>query len=33
MRQVVRLRKMESQDRREQEELLELYQRALGMIV
>ncbi len=33
MRQVVRLRKMESDARREQEELLDLYQRALGMIV
>jgi uncharacterized protein (UPF0335 family) len=33
MRQIVRLRKMESDARREQEELLDLYQRALGMIV
>ena len=33
MRQIVRLRKMEQADRREQEELLDLYQRALGMIV
>jgi uncharacterized protein (UPF0335 family) len=33
MRQVIRLRKMESADRMEQEELLDLYQRALGMIV
>lgn len=33
MRQIVRLRKMESDDRREQEELLDLYQRALGMLV
>jgi uncharacterized protein (UPF0335 family) len=33
MRQVVRLRKMENEARREQEELLDLYQRALGMIV
>jgi uncharacterized protein (UPF0335 family) len=33
MRQVVRLRKMESDARREQEELLDLYQRALGMVV
>jgi uncharacterized protein (UPF0335 family) len=33
MRQIVRLRKMESSDRQEQEELLDLYQRALGMIV
>jgi uncharacterized protein (UPF0335 family) len=33
MRQVIRLRKMESADRAEQEELLDLYKRALGMIV
>ncbi len=32
MRQVIRLRKMEQADRQEQEELLELYKRALGMI-
>ncbi|MEQ9813061.1 MAG: DUF2312 domain-containing protein [Azospirillaceae bacterium] len=31
MRQVVKLRKMETADRREQEELLELYLGALGM--
>jgi uncharacterized protein (UPF0335 family) len=31
MRQVVRLRKMDSSDRAEQEELLDLYKRALGM--
>ena len=31
MRQVVRLRKMDSQDRDEQEALLDLYKRALGM--
>ncbi|NNG03533.1 MAG: DUF2312 domain-containing protein [Inquilinus sp.] len=31
MRQVVRLRKMESADRAEQEMLLDLYKRALGM--
>lgn len=31
MRQVVRLRKMDSQDRTEQEVLLDLYKRALGM--
>lgn len=31
MRQVVRLRKMDSSDREEQEELLDLYKRALGM--
>ena len=33
MRQIIRLRKMEQADRLEQEELLDLYQRALGMIV
>lgn len=33
MRQIVRLRKMESADRREQEELLDLYMAALGMTV
>jgi uncharacterized protein (UPF0335 family) len=31
MRQVIRLRKMERADRREQEELLDLYLQALGM--
>ncbi len=31
MRQVLKLRKMEAADRSEQEELLELYKRALGM--
>ncbi len=31
MRQVIRLRKMETNDRQEQEHLLELYMRALGM--
>ncbi|MGP1396735.1 MAG: DUF2312 domain-containing protein [Inquilinaceae bacterium] len=31
MRQVLRLRKMENADREEQEELLDLYKRALGM--
>ena len=31
MRQVVRLRKLDSSDREEQEELLDLYKRALGM--
>ncbi|MAU40631.1 MAG: hypothetical protein CMF31_03320 [Kordiimonas sp.] len=31
MRQIVRLRKMESQDRQEQEALLDLYTHALGM--
>ena len=33
MRQVLRLRKMEANDRQEQEELLDVYMRALGMIV
>ena len=33
MRQVIRMRKMEEADRREQEELLDVYMRALGMIV
>ena len=33
MRQVVRLRKQDAEDRREHEELLDLYQRALGMMV
>jgi uncharacterized protein (UPF0335 family) len=31
MRQVIRLRKMANDDRREQEEILELYKAALGM--
>ncbi len=31
MRQLVRLRKMEDHDRTEQEEILDLYKRALGM--
>jgi len=31
MRQIVRLRKMESDDRKEQEALLEIYKEALGM--
>lgn len=31
LRQIVRLRKMDQADRREQEELLDLYQRALDM--
>jgi uncharacterized protein (UPF0335 family) len=31
LRQVIRLRKMEHADRREQEELLDLYLQALGM--
>jgi uncharacterized protein (UPF0335 family) len=32
MRQVVRLRKMEAHDREEQEQLLDLYKRAVGMV-
>ena len=32
MRQVVRLRKMDSNDRSEQEELLDLYKAALGLV-
>jgi uncharacterized protein (UPF0335 family) len=32
MRQIVRLRKLEHDDRREQEELLDLYKQALGML-
>jgi uncharacterized protein (UPF0335 family) len=32
-RQILRLRKMEASDRAEQQELLDLYARALGMIV
>lgn len=32
MRIIVRLRKMESQDRQEQEELTELYKRAVGLL-
>lgn len=31
MRQLIRLRKMEENDRAEQEEILDLYKRALGM--
>lgn len=31
MRQLIRLRKMEDHDRSEQEEILDLYKRALGM--
>ena len=31
MRQVVKLRKMDSNDREEQEELLDLYKRAVGL--
>jgi len=33
MRQVVRLRKMETADRQEQEALLDLYKRAIGLTV
>lgn len=33
MRQIVRLRKMETADRQEQEALLDLYKQALGMTV
>jgi uncharacterized protein (UPF0335 family) len=32
MRQVVRLRKLEPHDREEQEQLLDLYKRAIGMV-
>jgi uncharacterized protein (UPF0335 family) len=32
MRQLVRLRKMEVHDREEQEQLLDLYKRAVGMV-
>ncbi len=33
MRQIIRLRKMEPNDRQEQEELLDVYMRAVGMVV
>ncbi|WP_374307355.1 DUF2312 domain-containing protein [Dongia sp.] len=33
MRQIIRLRKMEPNDRAEQEELLDIYMRAVGMVV
>lgn len=33
MRQIIRLRKMDSSDRQEQETLLEVYKQALGMLV
>lgn len=33
MRQIVGLRKMEAEIRREREELLDVYQRALGMVI
>lgn len=32
MRQIIRLRRMEKEDRKEQEELLDLYKQALGML-
>jgi uncharacterized protein (UPF0335 family) len=32
MRQIVRLRKMEPQERNEQEQLLDVYKQAIGMI-
>ena len=32
MRQVIRLRKMETADRQEQEALLDLYKRAIGLV-
>jgi len=32
MRQIVRLRKMDASDRAEQEELLDLYKNAIGMV-
>jgi len=32
MRQIVRLRKMEAQERAEQEQLLDVYKQAIGMI-
>ncbi|TCS62640.1 DUF2312 domain-containing protein [Varunaivibrio sulfuroxidans] len=31
LRQIIRLRKMDQQDRQEQEEILDIYKRALGM--
>lgn len=33
MRQIIRLRKMEPSDRQEQEELLDIYMRAVGMAI
>lgn len=33
MRQIIRLRKMEPNDRAEQEELLDIYMRAVGMVI
>ncbi len=32
MRQIIRIRKMEENDRQEQEELLDVYMRAIGML-
>jgi uncharacterized protein (UPF0335 family) len=32
MRQIIRLRKLDREDRQEQEELLQLYQHAIGMM-
>ena len=32
MRQIIRLRKLDRDDRQEQEELLQLYQHAIGMV-
>ena len=32
MRQIIRLRKLDREDRQEQEELLQLYQHAIGMV-
>lgn len=32
MRQIIRLRRMDKEDRKEQEELLDLYRQALGML-
>ena len=32
MRQIVRLRKMEAQERAEQEQLLDVYKQAIGMM-
>ena len=33
MRQIIKIRKKDAEDRREEEELLDLYMRALGMLV
>lgn len=32
MRQIIRLRRMDKEDRKEQEELMDLYRQALGML-